>query len=162
MGHGRQLRRHARRAARRTSCRARIRSTPGSKISTTDERPSTDFERMVLSQAVPFRRVLQGHGDQALDLGGGKAGGLGLDLHQRRRELGEHVDRRVAHGPKPGHDQKGGEARHRHPQVERPGDQPANHFPVPNSVPKISMAPTLTTLAPGAGPLARMARPSAT
>ena len=49
-------------AARRscTSWRARIRSVPSSKISTTDDRPSTDFERIVFSQGVPLRAFSSG------------------------------------------------------------------------------------------------------
>ncbi|MCG3163695.1 MAG: hypothetical protein JMDDDDMK_05140 [Acidobacteria bacterium] len=36
-----------------TICRARINSVSGSKISTTDERPSTDLDRSVFNCAVP-------------------------------------------------------------------------------------------------------------
>ena len=43
-------------------------SVPSSKISTTDDRPSTDFERIVLSHEDAVQRVLERHGDQALDL----------------------------------------------------------------------------------------------
>ena len=41
------------------------------------------------------QRVLQRHADQALDLLGREPRRLGLDLDQRRRELGEDVQRRV-------------------------------------------------------------------
>ena len=40
-------------------------------------------------------RLLQGHGDELLDLGGGEADRGGLDLDLGRRELGEDVDLRL-------------------------------------------------------------------
>ena len=43
-----------------TSWRARIRSLPSAKIRTTDDRPSTDFERSVLSPWVPFKAFSSG------------------------------------------------------------------------------------------------------
>ena len=66
------------------------------------------------SPGVPFRRVLERHGDQALDLLGRQARRLGLDLDQRRGELGEDVERRVA--ARPGC---------RRPSARRTGPRPA-------------------------------------
>ncbi len=43
-----------------TTCRAAIRSVPSLRIRTTDERPSTDFDRIVLSPIVPFRAFSSG------------------------------------------------------------------------------------------------------
>ena len=43
-----------------TSCRAAIRSVPSLRISTTDDSPSTDFERIVFSPGVPFSAFSSG------------------------------------------------------------------------------------------------------
>ncbi len=43
-----------------TSCRARSRSVPDSKISSTDERSFTDFERMMSSPSTPARACSSG------------------------------------------------------------------------------------------------------
>ena len=92
-----------------TSCRARIRSVPSRKISTTDDRPSTDFERIVLSHGSAVERVLERHGDQAFDFFGRKTRGFGLNLDQRRRELRENIERRVAHDAHTDDQQQNGE-----------------------------------------------------
>ena len=47
-------------------------------------------------------RILDRLGDQLLDLLGGEAGRLGLDVHRRGHEIGKDVQRRVTRGPKSG------------------------------------------------------------
>ena len=103
-------------------------------------------------------RVLEGHGDQALDLGRGQAGRLGLHLDERRGELGEHVPGHVG-DPADAHDREGrGQGHHEDALPERRADEPGHHLPFPSSVPSSSAAPWETTLAPGAGPPERTAR----
>ena len=96
----RRRQRRRRRATSRscTSCRAGIRSVPSSKISTTDDRPSTDFERSVFEAGHAVHRRFERHADQRFDVGAREARRFGLDLDQRRRELGEDVERRVVRG----------------------------------------------------------------
>ena len=50
-----------------------MRSVPSSKISTTDDSPSTDFERSVFRPGTPFIAVFERHGDERLDFCGREA-----------------------------------------------------------------------------------------
>ena len=110
-----------------TSCRARIRSVPSAKIITTDDRPSTDFDRSVFSPCVPFERVLERHADQGLDLVGRQPRRLGLDLDQGRRELGEHVQGRVLRLLDADDDQDDRQGQHQHPEPQDVRDEPVHH-----------------------------------
>ena len=71
--------------------------------------------------------VLERDGDEALDFAGGEAGRLRLDLDQRRRELREHVERRVLRRARPGDDQDERQRDDDEAQAERAFDEPAHH-----------------------------------
>ena len=150
-----------------TSCRARSRSVPRSKISTTDDRPEHRLRAHRLQPRHAVQRVLERHGDQALDLLGRQPGRLGLDLDQRRGELGEDVERRLRRSVDADDVSTTAHATRTTPQAERRRDEPGhhvdgprrgrNHLPLPNSVPKSSVAPSVTTSAPGSGARANAA-----
>ena len=93
---GRQRRRPRGRRAPARVCRASRTFVPSSKIITTDDRPSTDFERSVVEPRHAVQRVLERNGDERLDLRRRQAGRFGLNLDERRRELREHVERNLA------------------------------------------------------------------
>ena len=103
-------------------------------------------------------RRLERHADQRLDVGAGEPGRFGLDLDQRRGELGKHVERGVVRGPDADGHQDDRERHHRQSQPQRSGNQCAHHagrpayFPTPNSVPNSSAAPSVTTRVPAGGP----------
>ena len=85
-----------------TTWRAWIRSVPRSKMSSTDDSCGTDAERISSSRGDAVERLLERDGDELLRLLGGQADADGLDLHARRRELGEGVRRaRPAAAPAP-------------------------------------------------------------
>jgi hypothetical protein len=66
------------------------------KVRTIDERPGNGLGADGLRALHAVQEVLlHRHGDELLDLGRGQAEALDLDLDDRRRELGEHVDRRL-------------------------------------------------------------------
>ena len=159
-----------------TSWRARIRSVPGSKISSTDDSCGTDLERIDVEAGDPVERLLQRDGHQRLDLLRREAEAGRLDLDPRRGELGEHVDRDVAHLGEPEEHQRRGqrhddeaepqaraddrpEHRPRPPFSPAPGTVvPARSFAFdPSSAPSSSVAPTVTTSAPVGGPSDRTA-----
>ena len=71
--------------------------------------------------------VLQRHADQALDLLGRQAGGLGLDLDHRRGELGEHVERGGADGAERRSDEQAAQGEDDDPAADGGRDQPAEH-----------------------------------
>ena len=71
--------------------------------------------------------VLERHGDEALDFAGGEAGRLRLDLDQRRRELREHVERRVLRRARAGDDQDERQRDDDEAQAEGAFDEPAHH-----------------------------------
>ena len=125
---------------------------PARRISTTDDRPSTDFDRMVVETGHAVERVLERHGDQRFDLARRQARRFGLDLDERRRELGKHVERRRAQRPPRGDGHDHGQRDDDVAVPQRDRDQPGEHgyFPAPNSVPKSSAAPTVTTFVPSA------------
>ena len=77
-----------------TSCRTCSWSVPCSSTSTTCDRPEHRLRAHRLDARHAGQRVLQRHGDEAFDLLAGQAGRFGLDLDDRRRELGEDVQRR--------------------------------------------------------------------
>ena len=80
-----------------TSCRASKMPVPGSKSSTIDDSPGTDSERRTVDALRAVEEVgLERHGDELLHLLGGQPERLGLHLDVGRRELRQHVDRRVA------------------------------------------------------------------
>ena len=110
-----------------TSCRAAIRSVPSSKISTTDDRPSTDFERSVFSPATPFIAFSSGTVTSAFDFARRKARRFGLDLDQRRRELREDVERRVLRRARAGDQQHDRQRHDDEAQPEGAFDDPAHH-----------------------------------
>ena len=156
VGHGRELRGHETDAlADQLPCAHQIH------IPVEDKNDGGQTEDGLGSQSAEPRgsieRVFEGHGHETLDFRGREAGSFGLNLNQRRRELRKYIDRRISNRAIAGHHQQGGEGQNDQSQFERLRDQPANHFPVPNSVPKISIAPTLTTFAPIAGPRLRTA-----
>ena len=82
-----------------TSCRTCRWSAPCSK----DQHDLRQAEHRLRAHRVDVRNagegVLERHRDQALDLLAGQAGRLGLDLDERRGELGKDVERRVPDRP---------------------------------------------------------------
>ncbi len=100
----------------------------------------------------PEHRVLDRDGHQALHLVGGEAGRLGLDLDQRRGELGEDVERRLPQDAGREQDQQQRERHHRDPVAQGHPDERPHHFAGPNSVLNSSIAPMRTTRAPTGGP----------
>ena len=104
------------------------------------------------------QRLLHRDRDQLLDLLRGHAEPLGLHLDERRRELGEDVDRHVAHARRA--DDQHAHAERHHDEAElqaRPDDPPHHriraHSPsIWNSVPSSSWPPTLTTWVPTGRP----------
>ena len=106
--------------------------------------------------------VLERDGDQALDFARGEAWRFRLDLDQRRREFGKHVERGVLRRARPGDDQDERQRDNDEAQAERAFNEPPHHdgayFPAPNSTPKSSAAPSVTTRAPAAGPCDSTAR----
>ncbi len=109
-----------------TSCRACMRSVPSWKIATTDDKPRTLFERSVLSPRTPFSAFSIGTDDETLDLGRRETRRLGLDLDQGRRELGEHVERRLSGRLDAEDDEQHGERGHDDAQAESERDDPAH------------------------------------
>ena len=107
--------------------REAIRSVPSLKIRTTDDSPSTDFDRIVFKPDRAVERVLQRDADEALDLLGRQPRRLGLDLDQRRANSGKTSSGAflaVAHA----HDHQDDRQRqHQHPEPERGGDEPVHH-----------------------------------
>jgi hypothetical protein len=81
-----------------TSCRALRMSVPVLKIITTEERPRTDLERIVLRKGRPLSEFSSGTVTSAVDFLGGKAGRLRLHLDEGRGELGEDIQGRVLRG----------------------------------------------------------------
>ena len=77
-----------------TICRDVITSVEGSRMSTTEESPSTDLDRMRVEPRHAVERRLERHGDERLDVVGRESRRLGLHFDQRGRELGKDVERR--------------------------------------------------------------------
>ena len=91
--------------------------------------------------------------DERFDFGRGKAGRLGLDLDERRREFRKDVERNGARAARGGEGADHGEGQHHHRLPERERHQPAHgYLPAPNSVPNNSAAPLVTTFLPAAMP----------
>ncbi len=109
-----------------TSCRARIRSVPSSKIILHRRQPEHRLRTDRLQKRRAVECVLQRHANQALDFHGREPGRFGLDLDQRRRELGEHVERRRLERPDAVHDQQRRQRQHQHAQPQRSGNQPGH------------------------------------
>ena len=79
-----------------TNCRDSIRSVPSWNISTMDDKPQHRFRANGLQVGRTVQCVLQRYRHQALNFLGRKARSLRLDLDQRWREFGKHVQRRVS------------------------------------------------------------------
>ncbi len=138
-----------------TSWRAGIRSVPVSKISTTDDSPSTDFDRSTVRPGTPFM-----------------AASSGTLMSASTSELdspGASVWISTSGGANSGKTSNGASLVLRTPTTSRitasattgsrsRSDVPirarimGRYFPTPNSVPKSSAAPVVTTRVPGAGP----------
>ena len=87
---------------------------PGSNISTIDDRPGTDFDRMSSSHGDPVEEVCSSGTVMSCSTScGGQAERLGLDLDVRRRELGQgihrHLPRLVCAGGQYGSTKRNGE-----------------------------------------------------
>ena len=125
-GDRRQLRRDTRQALL-YHCLAASTSVPGSRTSTTDESPRTDFDRMRVEAGDAVERGLERDRHQRFHFRCRETGRLGLHFDQRRRELREHVERRRAQrAPRDHH----GDHRERHdddPVAQRQRDEPGHH-----------------------------------
>ena len=72
-------------------------------------------------------RVLQRHSDEGVHLLGGKAWSFRLHLDERRRELGEDIQRRVFRGVDADKQQRQRGSHDEHAHVQRPGDNGVQH-----------------------------------
>ena len=137
-----------------------------SKISTTDDRPSTDFERIVFTQETPLSAFSSGTVTRLSTSSVERPGRLGLDLDERRGELGEDVERRVARGAVAGdreHDRSATSTAQ--PQVQRVDDDRLQHPSLTWRRTRCRTARPRPPSPPGsrrAGPRASTARPPVT
>ena len=139
-----------------TSCRAPISSVPSWKIITTDDRPSTDFERSVRRSGTPF-----------IAFSSGTVTRLSTSPVERP---GASVWISTSGGANSGNTSSGVFCAARDPATMRTSASATTtsrrrrerstsqrimgvaYFPAPNSTPNSSAAPSVTTRAPGAGP----------
>ena len=136
-----------------TSCRAGIRSVPFSKISTTDDKPSTDLERSTSSPGTPFIAA--------------SSGTLMSASTSELESPGASVWISTSGGANSGNTSNGASFAALMPTAIRMTDSATtgsrsrseaainpriSYFPTPNSVPKSSAAPTVTTRVPAGGP----------
>ena len=119
---------------------------PSSKISTTDDKPRTDFARSV-SNVEGREDVLEWNGDQRFHLGGRHAGPLGMDLDERRREF-----RKTSTGIWPADRSQptlsmatSRTTTTRSRKAVSMSQRMSRYFPTPNSTPYNSAAPLVTT-----------------
>ena len=75
-----------------TVWRVASRSVGGARIITTDDKPSTDFDRTVVDAGDAGERGFNRHADERFHLRRGEARRFGLDFDDRRRELGKDVE----------------------------------------------------------------------
>ena len=118
----------------------------------------TDLDLSVVRSGTPWSAFSSGTVMSA-HLGRRQAGRLGLNLDERRRELGKDVEGRAARGPQPANRQHHRDRCDDHAKTNRGGDQPAHHLPAPNSTPYSSAAPVTTMCAPACGPRVSTASP---
>jgi hypothetical protein len=116
-----------------TTWRALSGSVPGSKISFDPGQPGDRLRADGVQPGHPVEQVLlEGDGDELLDLGRGQPEGLGLDLNPRRGELRQHVHRHVAQLGGPEHQQGRGQHDHDPAGPQAPPDDPTDHGRLPN------------------------------
>jgi len=107
-----------------TSCRARIGSVSRGKKSTTELRPSTDLDWMFATQLVPSSAFSRGMVTRFSTLVTREPGCLGLDLDQRRRKLGEDVERNVPQQPRCGEHRQQAQRHHGDPVLSAAAMRP--------------------------------------
>lgn len=82
----------------------------------------------LVDEGDPVQQVLlERHRDQLFDLGRGKSESFGPDLNHRRTELGELVDRDVAHLRHADGDQTYGECDDKTPEFQARRNDPPHH-----------------------------------
>ena len=109
-----------------TNCRARIRSVPSSKISTTDDNPSTDFERIVFSQGMPLSAFSSG---MLIRLSTSSVDSPGASVWistSGGANSGKTSSGVVSSVRMPKIDQHGRQRQHDHAQSQRGGDEPGH------------------------------------
>ncbi len=132
-----------------------MRSALASRIRTTDERPSTDFDRIVLTPGTPASALsigtLTSDSTSGVDSPGASVW-ISTSGGANSGNTSSGIVSRAARG-RDGAD--GGEGEHDHRVSQRDRDQPAHgYLPAPNSVPNSSAAPAVTTVFPASMPRA--------
>ena len=109
-------------------------------MSTTDDRPNTDFERMVWSHGVPLSAFSSGTVTRLSTSSVESPGAFGLNLHQRRCELREYVERRHSGNLCAGDQQYDGQRHYQDAEVKGGCDDRLEHRIIDQGLPAMVLS----------------------